>query len=467
LNKSMSFPTAKPVADNQFGSVVDSRKRRIPKLLTRNNRAYFQTNVWWKKNAIKIPMQATNIEQARREMVDFESKLNKRWKYEGGEWIKPEDVGKATLETGIPAGPRSARDIPTDFEQFVTRWKDSKTGDITEATMKNYETDLKVWIAEFKALGLTEIGAIDAGLTLGVIAGWKKQNAEFLKEIEERSLSDMDWRRLNGRRVVSRLRMKRRLMVLGMVLDHARDMGVIQALPFDSRMTRKWFSKEKEPKQERKRISDQQMKALIETARNMEALNGRPSFGPVLADLWSLMMVSGLRSSEARALRWRQIDFENGQIRLEKEKYAKEKARYIGFIGKDNDLERLLKRMHRDAQSRGENGPEDFVFRGRGDNKPISDLRDLMKKVAEKVGMKDFFFDPRRKSLRQSPNLGHHDFRRYFGSVLDENGMPRIYCAKTMRHSDNGQTFDASYAKSNDELAKQFAKRVKFPVKVG
>jgi len=406
-------------------------------------------------------MQATNIEQARREMVDFESKLNQRWKYEGGEWIKPEDAEKLPLK---PLANGNEIKSAQGINGFVERWLKIKMGSqLVPETIRNYRSDLKVWVEEFEKREIKNIGSITKSIVYEIVSGWLQENAENLENLRKQKLEKEKLLSLNGSLVVSNLRMKRRLMVLAMVLDTAVDAGLISAVPFDSRATRKWFKNEKEPKQERKRLSESQFQKLISIARAMKSENGTPSYGPMLADLWSLMSKTGLRSAEARSIKWEHVDFQSGQIKLVYEKTKGKDPRSVPMI---SDLKKFLLGLKEKAEARGEGESTDYIFRGRNRTEPMSDLRDLVRKVAEKADMKNYFWDERRKYLRQSPSLGHHDFRRLFGSVLDENRMPRALIAKNMRHSDNGQMFDQAYAKTNDEIAKEWLKKVKFGFKL-
>jgi hypothetical protein len=58
----------------RFTIVKDSRNRKVRGLWRRGEKLYMQTRVLGERSARRIPLKATNLEAARKEMSDFKKK---------------------------------------------------------------------------------------------------------------------------------------------------------------------------------------------------------------------------------------------------------------------------------------------------------------------------------------------------------------------------------------------------------
>lgn len=136
---------------------------------------------------------------------------------------------------------------------------------------------------------------------------------------------------------------------------------------------------------------------------------------------------TGMRRGEILNLKWDQIDFEKGLIKVENTKSGKN--RYIHI---NSDLANLLLGL----SAQNEDG--EFVFTNPDTGKPYTDPKRAFKKACRIAGIEDLRF---------------HDLRHTFASRLVENGVDLITVKDLLGHSTVKMT--ERYTHPNQDLKKK------------
>jgi integrase len=178
------------------------------------------------------------------------------------------------------------------------------------------------------------------------------------------------------------------------------------------------------------------------TARGYAAeLAEKQRQGKAGADLVEFLAYSGCRLGEATALRWRNVDFNAGVIRIEGKKGESDREG-----GTKNSLDRevpimsaarsLLERM------RAERNPsdDDFVH-------PIGTARKCLTTACKRLGI---------------PNFTHHDFRHYFVTTCLEAGVPLPTITDWIGHQDGGALALSTYKHIRKDHSLKMAAMVDF-----
>jgi len=136
---------------------------------------------------------------------------------------------------------------------------------------------------------------------------------------------------------------------------------------------------------------------------------------PHLAPIIATAFYTGMRKSEIINLRWSQIDFKAGFIRLEA---SDTKDREPRLIPLPSPLKNLLKGIPRHLHI-----DQIFTFRG----KPIKDIR---------TGLINTFQKAEIPYGRKTPNgFTFHDFRHTFNTNMRRAGVPEVVIMKITGHS--------------------------------
>jgi site-specific recombinase XerD len=109
-------------------------------------------------------------------------------------------------------------------------------------------------------------------------------------------------------------------------------------------------------------------------------------------------------------IKWPQIDFSRGFIKVEKAKSGKARA-----IPMNSLVESTLKKMEQEKENSG------YVFWNTKTQKPIQDVKKGFKKACRSAGIK---------------NLRFHDLKHNFASSLVENGVDIVTVSELLGHSD-------------------------------
>jgi len=423
-----------PATKNKFVSVFIG-DLKIPRLQQRNNRFYLRKKDpnFPDKPAARIPLDSTNAAEAKDEAETL-NLLIKRKKVSVSELLK---------QTDEPKEPKTKTKEGGDtFEAVASGYlNDCKAKKIRPNTLRCYVGDLKVWEDEF---GGCHLGEITQKEISSVVREWRRESED--EEIQ-----------------ISNYRIRKRLHTLYRMFGWAVDEQIFDGIPFEMRFVKKLVGKI-EAKGQRRLLKEDELNRLIASAK---ATNGR-SLGGKLADIIELMASSGLRKGEAFPLRWRQVNFDQQILVVEKGKTSTA-ARSINF---NPILKGVLTRLHKEAKVRSEVGKDEFIFKTNyrmkswQDNHPdatseqhpsITNLQRLLYRVAEKAGLSDFAKDPNRDGLHSQENLGFHDFRRFFITRCLHGGVPLPTIARWVGHRDGGVLILKTYVQNDEDLARKYA----------
>lgn len=421
-----------PFAKNSYVPVFDPQGRRIPRLLQRNNKFYLQKRNPNDDSASpkKFPLEAETIREAKIESEGLNAKIQR------GEYVATEPPPAPLKVTRAEAA--KASDFCAGVDQYISSCENQG---IRFNTIRCYKDDLGWWKKGFEDVGVKGLQQITARNVVSVADEWRNES----KKTDTR---------------ISNYRIKKRLSTLLRVLEWAKDRELIAELPFDRKFVKKLAGKV-ETKQKRRFLKEAELVRLIDEARKM---NGR-SLGVILGDLIELMAYSGLREQEAFTLRWRAIDFNGEELKVEKEKCPQDEA--VRAVPFNNKLQTLLSRLHKETKNRGEYGADEFIFKSNyifkdGSNRPVKNIRRLLYKACERAGLKDFAHDPGRERMHNKDNLGFHDLRRFFITRCLHKSVPPNIIAKWVGHKDGGVLVLKTYARHDEELGRKLAANLNF-----
>ncbi len=130
-----------------------------------------------------------------------------------------------------------------------------------------------------------------------------------------------------------------------------------------------------------------------------------PAFAPVIEFDYE----TGLRKTEVRFLRWEQIDFVEGCIRLSAKETKTNQARVVYLTSRAKEI--------LDAQPRQLHSP--YVFVNPDTGQPWSELNKMLRRSCERAGLKGIWF---------------HDLRRSFVTNARRSGVPESVVMKFSGH---------------------------------
>lgn len=150
----------------------------------------------------------------------------------------------------------------------------------------------------------------------------------------------------------------------------------------------------------------------------------------VHASIVRLALFTGMRRGALLNLKWTDLDFEHGFITLRGDVAKKGKTEMIPM---NDEARKILKAIPVSAS--------EYVFPGRYDNKPISNISPMLKRVREKAGLPESF-----RPL--------HGLRHSFASWLASSGQVSMYeLQKLLTHSSPQMT--QRYAHLHDDALKK------------
>lgn len=224
---------------------------------------------------------------------------------------------------------------------------------------------------------------------------------------------------------------------LRQLLKSARDADLIPSLPTDGLRPLRSSS----PR--RTLVSAADIDRLIAVCFEPR-FDGRPlKNAQQLSDYLRLLRYSGAREKEALRLRWRDVDFDNGQLIIGADGDTKNhEARHVDF---NADLIAHLLDM------RGRRAPDSlFLFPSpqRGDrDEPAKTFRESMRLARAAAGL---------------PTFGFHDLRHAFASAAVMAGIDFMTIARWLGHKDGGVLVGKVYGHLADEHRKLQAGKLKF-----
>jgi len=174
-----------------------------------------------------------------------------------------------------------------------------------------------------------------------------------------------------------------------------------------------------------------QFQALL---AEMEGAGGRDSRN--CADFVRFLAYSGCRLSEARQVRWMDIDWETGTVAVRNGKQrltsSADPTRHVPIV---EDLGRLLERLKQEPHA-----PEDAICK----------VRECQKSLDRACRILDV------------PRLTHHDLRHLFATRCIESGVDIPTVSRWLGHVDGGALAMRTYGHLRNEHSLAMAKKVKF-----
>jgi integrase len=166
-----------------------------------------------------------------------------------------------------------------------------------------------------------------------------------------------------------------------------------------------------------RRLTEPRYLSLDEVGRLLDALT--PAFRGVAAScFWA-----GLRVSEALSLRWSDVDFERGTLRVAGTKTSASRAT-LPLVDPLGEELKHHQRRERDAMRFSETG---LVFQTRGRRTPgRRNVHRAVSRAAKKAGLVPPGANP----------VGVHDLRHSFAAFCLERGLSIVETSRLLRHAD-------------------------------
>jgi integrase len=158
--------------------------------------------------------------------------------------------------------------------------------------------------------------------------------------------------------------------------------------------------------------------------------------GEAGALLVELLAYSGMRLSEARGLRWRDVNFSQGVFTVTGGERGTKNHEHR-TIPISEAMASLLKRLKR---ARGKTAPDTFVVK-------TASARKCLETACEDLGL---------------PNFHHHSLRHFFATCGIESGVEIPTVARWLGHKDGGALLMKTYAHLQQSHSLEQMKRVTF-----
>ena len=221
--------------------------------------------------------------------------------------------------------------------------------------------------------------------------------------------------------------------VLNNLLNHARDLELIQSLPTENLKPIRW-TPNKRP-----------LFTVDDISRLCSAAIGAGRNGQMLSDYLRLMACCGSRRDETLRLRWSDVDWQRQQLWVGADGLAKNhEARVVDF---NSALRAHLEAMH---GRREQNSVYLFPSpRQKTEDVPARNLKESLRKIRGDAGC---------------PGFGFHDCRHHFISYAVMSGIDYLTIARWAGHKDGGVLIGRVYGHLTDTHAQKQAQRLKFKI---
>jgi integrase len=311
----------------------------------------------------------------------------------------------ADIRRGIwkPPQPGPVLAPPEDltFHEFASQWFETHRHEVSPRSAEDYEWGLKRHLLPyFKDHHLSQI---------------------TIAEVDAYRTHKVHERESKGGRRLSNGSINETLNLLAQVLELAVEYGHI---PFNPARGRRRRLKAERPT--RTWLEPEQIKPLLD-ATDRPLRGGKTMPDPRLRAIFATGICTGLRVGELVALRWGDINLDQGRLTVV---HSKTEA----GTGRDIDIWPELHEILTSYKEQARHGkPDDFVFatlRGRADS--TSNIAKRLKRVALQAN--ELLAAEERAQI--PPEISPHSLRRTFASLLYLRGENPVYVMHQMGHSD-------------------------------
>ena len=360
-----------PVSNRKFTKVVDRRGQPLRGLWLRGNTYYARITV----------EDPNGVKQERRLALDAST-------------LSEAKDALARLRAEPTEQKRRKKSVPL-FPEFWPAYIEAVRHQKRERTIKSEQVFLRQWEAWLGPIALDRISTAQ-------VIGFRTQRLS---------------RGLSGRTV------NLAVTVLNNLLNHARDLELIQSLPTNNLKSIRWKPRK------RPLFSVDDINRLCSVAL------GAGRNGQMLSDYLRLMACCGSRRDETLRLRWSDVDWQRRQLWVGADGLAKNhEARVVDF---NPALAAHLEAMY---NRRDQNSVYLFPAPRRGtDDRPARNLKEALRKTRLRAGC---------------PGFGFHDCRHHFISYAVMSGIDYLTIARWVGHKDGGVLIGRVYGHLTDVHAR-------------
>lgn len=329
------------------------------------------------------------------------------------------DVRLGTWQPPVPVAPPEVRPNQT-FAELAEEWFEGASEEWRPRTRETCRCRLSHLLRFFGEHSLSAV-------TVKEVDRYRQHKLRERKKLEKErraQLAKPKGERKRLRRSLSNGTINRTIGLLTTILELAVEYGYIESNPAQGRKRRL-----KEPKPSRSRLQREQVKALLAAAAELDR-EARDDDNRRRQPLFAVLVLAGLRISEALDLRWR-------DVHLPERKLCVAEAKTDTGI-REVDLTPELQKMLLEYRLRTtHNGPDDRVFptkKGKRDNP--SNIRNRFLANAVKRANGELTTTGNREMKRITP----HSLRRTFVSLLFIAGADLPYAMAQAGHADPRMT---------------------------
>lgn len=358
--------------------------------------------------------------------------------------------------------PATTRETLADY---LTGWLEVYAGQVRAVTLYNYEVSLKRWVLD-PPKGTPPIGSIR--LTKLTVKAFE----ELYRHMTDHGLQPRGVQYMHG--------------ILKRALKDAVRKGILPKNPAEFATVPKADHKGEEDEEDTAAgyLDREQADRFLTAAREPED----PEAPRTYAALWYVLLTGGLRPCEAFALKWRQVDFDRGEVHirrtltrvgLDREKHplgwkltkpkTKKSRRTVPLPDITmRELRAWRTQQKRDKLAAGSEWQEHgFVFTTQTTGAPLdgSNLyRGPFRRVMEAAGLGEYGPEPEKPRSGPTPKReftpSHrvYDLRHSFATLLLEAGEDLLVVSRLLGHSTIKLTAD-TYAHVTQERREEAAQR--------
>jgi integrase len=321
------------------------------------------------------------------------------------------DVRLGTWQPSISRPEPEVRLNPT-FAEFAEEWFEGASEEWRSRTHETVRDRLQHPLRFFGKHRLSEI-------TVKEVDRYRQHKLSERKRLEEKRRSNP-----RARKPLSNGSINKTITLLATILELAVEYGYIDSNPAKGRNRRL-----KESKPPRTRLQREQVQALLAAAAELDR-EARPGDSCRRQPLFAVLVLAGLRISEALDLRWRDVYL------AERKLCVAESKTDTGI--REVDLTPILQRLLSEYRARTpHDGPDDRVFptkTGKRDNP--SNIRNRFLANAVRRANQELS----KNGVREMQGITPHSLRRTYVSLLFIAGADLPYAMSQAGHADPRMT---------------------------